>query len=676
MHFPTFKYRPVSPLQLLRSFAALFILAIASSAACAQDMQLVDSLTKIIERSPADTAKVKLLIQLGRELRLTDAEKALSYAGEALELSQKLNYKKGTAGAYTVIGSTHYNHGDQPKALENHMKALRIREDLKDSAGIGSSLNSIGVVFFEMKQNDKALPYYERALSIRTAIRDKRGTADVYNNIANVYYHIQGTENFKKALGYQEKSLQLQREIGNKVGEASALSNIGNVYAAIGTYDKAAAYQEQALNIQRDIQDHRGMTITLNNLGFLYDTLGNFSKAVHYLEEGVKIARTYGYRGVLLESYGYLKNCYARMHNFENAFRAFSMYASLKDSLVSSESQKAIHEINTQYETEKKDKAIQLLNKDKTIKEESIKRQQLIIYSFIIGLLLLIALAFFIYRGYKQKKAANSMLETAYRMLEEKNKDITDSINYAKRIQTAILPSVDVIREYLPHSFVLYSPKDIVSGDFYWYARRGDKAFIAAGDCTGHGVPGAFMSMIGNDLLNHIIIEKGIMSPGEVLDHLHEGVRAALKQNNTDNSTRDGMDIALLCISASASEVEYAGANRPLWIVKKKSEAELIEIKPDKHSIGGVQSEDKRVFTSHKISASAGDTFYLFSDGYADQFGGEDGKKFMTKRMKSLLLSLNALPMHEQHTMLHQTIEQWRGHRTQVDDILVIGTRV
>jgi len=639
-------------------------------------MKLVDSLSKVIQTIPSDTNKVKTLIQLGRELRLTDAEKALDYAGQALEISNKLNYKKGSAGAYTIIGSTHYNHGEQTKALENHINALKIREEIKDSAGIAASLNSIGVVFFELKQHEQAIKYYERALVIRSSINDKRGTADVYNNIANIYYHIQGQENFKKALDYQNKSLQLQREIGNRLGEASALSNIGNVYVALGDYDKSADYQEQALKIQRSIQDYRGMTITLNNLGYLYDTLGSYSRAISYLLEGIEIGRTYGYRTTMLESYEYLRNSYAKMNDYGKAYHAFIKLAQLKDSIMSSENQKAIHEIHTQYETEKKDKAILLLSKDKTIQEESLNKQRIIIYSVCGGLILVIALAFFIYRGYKLKQAANSKLESAYRTVEEKNKDITDSINYARRIQSAILPSVETIKQSLAETFILYKPKDIVSGDFYWYASRGDKVFLAAADCTGHGVPGAFMSMIGNDLLNHIIIEKGILSPAEVLNHLHEGVRAALKQNNTDGSTRDGMDIALLCINKSTAEAEYAGANRPLWIVRKEEMVSITEIKPDKFSIGGMQSEDKRTFTSHRLSLCAGDSFYIFSDGYADQFGGNDGKKFMTKRMKSLLIEIQHLSMDEQQHQLTETIDNWMSNRSQIDDILVIGIRV
>jgi ligand-binding sensor domain-containing protein/serine phosphatase RsbU (regulator of sigma subunit) len=262
-------------------------------------------------------------------------------------------------------------------------------------------------------------------------------------------------------------------------------------------------------------------------------------------------------------------------------------------------------------------------------------------------------------------------------VIEEKNKDITDSINYAKRIQTAILPSSESIARDLPGSFVLFKPKDIVSGDFYFFARAESQEppvyTLAAVDCTGHGVPGAFMSMIGNSILNQIIREKKILQPSEILNYLHEGVREALKQNESDAQTRDGMDIALCTIDFSKNEIQYAGANRPLYVITQNG---LEEIKPDKHPIGGIQSEEKRTFTNHTLRLNPGDSFYLSTDGYADQFGGQEGKKFMTKRFKSMLVEKQSLNMQELRDLLDDTIEQWRGELEQVDDICVIGVKL
>jgi serine phosphatase RsbU (regulator of sigma subunit) len=255
--------------------------------------------------------------------------------------------------------------------------------------------------------------------------------------------------------------------------------------------------------------------------------------------------------------------------------------------------------------------------------------------------------------------------------IEEKNKDITDSINYAKRIQDAILPARELKHRIFPNAFVLFKPKDIVSGDFYWFAEKDGKRLIAACDCTGHGVPGALMSMIGNNILNQIVNENGITSPDEILSLLNKEIRKALKQDGIE-ATKDGMDIALLCFN-SGTELEYAGAQRPLWIVRNN---ELTEIKADKHSIGGLKEEKEKKFSNHKFTLSVNDCVYISSDGYADQFGGASGKKFMSRQFKELLLSIHQKPVTEQENILNETIEKWKGLREQIDDILVIGVKL
>lgn len=260
-------------------------------------------------------------------------------------------------------------------------------------------------------------------------------------------------------------------------------------------------------------------------------------------------------------------------------------------------------------------------------------------------------------------------------IIQQKNKSITDSINYAKRIQQAILPSTEIIYKTLPQSFIFYKPKDVVSGDFYFFTPKGEGYFIASVDCTGHGVPGAFMSMIGNDLLNQIIIEKNVTQPAEILNHLHRGVQHALKQGQQEIETRDGMDIALVSLEfgQNGAELQYAGANRPLYLIR---ENKLTEIKPNKFSIAGIQTEVERKFKNHIIQLSKGDTIYIFTDGYVDQFGGDKGKKFMTKRFQNLLLSIQTQTMAEQYKSVENALDNWKGDLEQVDDILVIGIRI
>ncbi len=257
-----------------------------------------------------------------------------------------------------------------------------------------------------------------------------------------------------------------------------------------------------------------------------------------------------------------------------------------------------------------------------------------------------------------------------------KNKDITDSINYAKRIQEAILPAREYFNTLLPQGFILFKPKDIVSGDFYWLTGKNNLALVAAVDCTGHGVPGAFMSMIGNALLNEIVNEKSITVPSEILEHLREGVIKALRQSGKEGESKDGMDISLCTVDFDGKELQYAGAYNPLWIVRGENgrTREMIEIKADKFPIG--ISDNNNYFTNHRIPLQKGDSVYLSSDGFADQFGGKEGKKFMRKNLKTLFMEMASLPMQEQEKTLLKKFDEWKGHYSQVDDVLVIGFRI
>jgi len=265
-------------------------------------------------------------------------------------------------------------------------------------------------------------------------------------------------------------------------------------------------------------------------------------------------------------------------------------------------------------------------------------------------------------------------------IIEAKNHDITDSIKYAKNIQEALLPPLQNLHKELKEAFVLYQPKDIVSGDFYWFAKRNNKRFVASVDCTGHGVPGAFMSIIGNTLLNEIVTDKNITEPSLILDELHAGVKTALKQSESENERRDGMDIALCSLNEEGNILEYAGANRPLWIFRKNKQGEEVfeMIKANKFPIGGMelQENEKRKFTNHSIPVEKGDMVYVFSDGYADQFGGARGKKFMVGNMQKLVAEIYLKPLPEQEKILFDAFQEWKGELEQIDDVLVIGFRI
>ncbi|MCX6253695.1 MAG: SpoIIE family protein phosphatase [Bacteroidia bacterium] len=268
-------------------------------------------------------------------------------------------------------------------------------------------------------------------------------------------------------------------------------------------------------------------------------------------------------------------------------------------------------------------------------------------------------------------EAQKTEVEIAKLIIEKKNRDITDSITYAKRIQEAKLPKKEEIYSSFPQSFILFKPKDIVSGDFYFFHKNNKSVFIAAADCTGHGIPGAFMSMIGSEKLEDAVLQSNDTS--EILKQLSIGIKTSLKQSESDESTRDGMDIAICSVDTENRIVKYAGANRPIWLIRK-GQIEVEETKATKKAIGGL-TEDEQHFDTHELNLKQGDTFYIFTDGYVDQFNDKN-KKLLTKKFKEILLVIQDKSMQEQEEYLDDFIENWKADTDQVDDILVIGVRL
>ncbi len=265
----------------------------------------------------------------------------------------------------------------------------------------------------------------------------------------------------------------------------------------------------------------------------------------------------------------------------------------------------------------------------------------------------------------------NKLLEGTFKELDDAYSNITASINYAKRIQEAMLPQVESIEAVFQDCFVLFKPRDIVSGDFYWFTQKNNKIIIAAIDCTGHGVPGAFMSMIGNDLLHQIVDMREILHADQILNELHRGVRTILKQGESEN--RDGMDVALCVIDKEQGIMEFAGAHNPILVIQN---GETKYVKADKMAIGGYQREGERIFQKKVFSIEQETTFYIYSDGYQDQFGGPSGRKFMAKRMRQILCELYDKPMKRQKRVLDRIINFWMKGHPQLDDILIMGIKI
>lgn len=665
--------------KLLKHILSLYVLLILCTSIIAQQKG-IDSLKVVLEQSANDTNKVIVLNTLSDKLYNSTPFLALKYSQTALKLSQELDYKRGIAKSYNNIGIVYYCQGKYSEALDSYLKAIKIYDEMLDKHGLLKTYNNIGVTFFDQKNYDKAEEYYLASLKIKQELGDVTGIANSYNNLGVIY---RNRDNFDQALSYYNKSLALMEELKNKEGIAKSLNNIGMIYILKKEYTKALDNLNQALDIKKEVNDRRGIANTLNNIADVFYNMKQYAKAIETLNKSIKLSKELGAKDITKSAYEKLSAIYAASGNFKEAFSYHTLYSSIKDTLLNEAQSKQVSELAAQYEDEKQDLKIESLTKDNELKDLRDKKNRLIILGISVGLVLVLILAFIAFRAYKEKQHANQLLSVQNDkishqklLIEEKNKDIMDSIQYAKRIQEAIYPSKKLVKNYLEESFVLFKPKDVISGDFYWMSIMENKTFFAAVDCTGHGVPGALMSIVGYNGLNQAVNEYKLSKPSEILNHLNNTVNYTLNKDRKEGVIiKDGMDIALCAFDKEKMVLEYAGAYNPLYIVRNN---QIIEIKADRHPIGafgdGVDLKLKP-FTNNEVPIEHGDIMYVFSDGFADQFGGEQGKKFTYKRLKETLISVNSHSMEEQRHTLHVLFEQWKGELEQVDDVCIVGVK-
>jgi len=409
-----------------------------------------------------------------------------------------------------------------------------------------------------------------------------------------------------------------------------------------------------------------------NGLAECFLAIQNYTNAIENAQKALDISLENKFNKITADSYEKLARAYSKTNEYNKAYNYMSLYTEAKDSSYNEINAQQINEMSAKYEFEKKEFQIKSLESEKSLSAQKLEQEKRFKLYLILFLIVIAIFSLSLIRNIRLKKKTNQSLTDAYQQIEIKNKDITDSINYSKRIQNAILPSEALKFALFKDIFISFHPKDIVSGDFYWYTEKNGVKLIAACDCTGHGVPGALMSMIGTNFLNQIVNEKEITTPDLILKQLNFEIKKALKQDDITLETKDGMDIALVTLNKQ-NELEYAGANRPLWIVR---ENELIEIKANKFSIGGLQHEIEPLFEKHLFQTQPNDCIYIFTDGFVDQFGGDLGKKFMSKKLKETLLQINSLPMDKQSEQLKNIFISWKGKHEQIDDVLVIGFRI
>jgi serine phosphatase RsbU (regulator of sigma subunit) len=591
--------------------------------------------------------------------------KGLEYMLKVLSLYRDLNDKKGITSALGNIGTVYYSQGNYPQALDYDFKALALAKELGDKNSITTNLGNIGLIYGEQGNYLQALDYDSQALTIYQEIGFKDGIANTLGNMGLIYYH---QHNYEKALEYYNKALTMDKELGDKEGIAINLCNMGNIYEIQHNYAKVIECSSMALKIDEEIGNKLGIAMNLGNLGDINVKQKNYKVARVYLDSALSISKNIGAKENIKAVYDKLSNLDSAIGNYKSSLNDVKMYIIYRDSLVNEANTKKSVQAEMNFEFEQK-QAIEKAEQDKkdAIAEQESKKQMIIRNAFIGGFALMLTLAFFIFRGYRQKQKANEIISEQKAVVEEKQKEILDSIHYAQRIQKALLAPDSLLSEHLPEYFVLYRPKDIVSGDFYWATEKNQNFYLAVCDSTGHGVPGAFMSLLNISFLNEAITEKNILKPNEIFNH----TRKRLIENISQDGQQDGMDGVLLCLDGK-NKMSYSGAyNAPIVL----RNGQVIELEADKIPVGASPKETVS-FTNHNFDLQKGDIIYIFTDGFADQFGGVKGKKFKHQQLKEILPSLANLNMQNQKLKLESAFEEWKGKLEQVDDVLIIGIRV
>lgn len=681
----------------------LFLICTFSLNVKAQE-QSIDELRVIVNNpSLEDTSRVNAYFELANYYYYQDLDTTIIICNDALALSQKANYADGISEAYGWLGYLYSRKGEPDLALENFNHSLEITIQENDLEGTAQNLNDISTVYHDQGKIEMSLIYLEKCLSVREKIGDQQGVASVLNNLGSIYKR-QG--DYPAALTYFNRSLKIQKDFDHQIGISTVLSNIGSCYNEMGEIDSSAIYYYEAFIIDSTINNVGGLARGYNNLATLYNADGNDEKALAYFlkaydyayearsREGiasistsignlyydkgdVKSAKKYAEASLIhAEKLGYpefisrtaklLSKIYVKEGNAEMALDMYQLYEEMKDSLNNVSTQQATQKLLAKQEYEKQ-KIIDEAEHAKKLSQEKAAKEKQTIYSIflLVGAIILVIFLVFVFNRLKITRKQKNIIETQHEQLEESHQEIKDSIAYAKRIQTAILPSNNRVKEILPNSFVLYLPKDVVAGDFYWMEAIENSVIFAAADCTGHGVPGAIVSVICNNALNRAVREFELTDPGKILDKTRELVIAEFEKS--EEEVKDGMDIALCSITGN--KLTYAGANNPLWI--KKKNGEFVEIKGDKQPIG--KYDQASPFTAHSLTLEKGDIIYIFSDGYADQFGGEKGKKLKSKGLRSILDELSGNAMTEQKLKLEAAFNTWKGDLEQLDDVCVIG---
>ena len=607
-----------------------------------------------------------------------DFKNALNSYQKSLAIKEEIGDKKAIASTYNNIGIIYNSMGNMAMSLKYYKMSLALHKETGDTNSLGSNYNNIGIIYRVQKNYEKAMEYYLLGLEKRKHENDTKGIAGSFTNIANLFYE---KEQYDSSLYYHKKSLEIHQNGNDLQGIAGSYGNIAGLHHALNQDDKAIEFFNKSLALSKQIGDKLSTANAYSNLGVLYFHLKKNNLALEFLLKSKKLFLDLNTIANLESDCKTLYEIYKAKGNLTKAIENYELHVMFKDSLDKMDANNQLY----QFEAEKAFEISRLtdsikyadeiliqqaenLAKEEQLKSEKQRRTALLI---IVGLVL-VSLGF-VFIQLRKTRAQKVVIEGQHQKLNQSHQEITDSINYAKRIQDALMTSTVYMKDVIPESFIFFQPKDVVSGDFYWvYRSPKGQIYFTVADCTGHGVPGAFMSMIGTSLLNEFIIENNLEDTAEILTNMRKQIIKSLKQEGADADNKDGMDMALCKYDPKKKTVQFSGAYNPLIHITKN---EINHIKGDNQPIG-LHTGRKLPFTNHEIKVKKGDMLYIYSDGFADQFGGERGKKYMSGKFKKFLLSISEMKTEQQDKLIKEEFTKWLGKNEQIDDVCVMGVRI
>lgn len=637
---------------------------------------------------------------------------ALRYHGLADSIAVSIGDSLLRSTSLNNIGVVYRRLDNHAQASEYHLKALNIAEGCRDTFNISVACNSLGNIFSLNGRYEQALSYFNRALALSISQNNLLGQAMNFNNIGEVYEFMGDYSNAKY---YYTKSLDINFKIKNLKGISINYNAIGKIEMFEGKPDNAYKLFVNALDIDKKLGDKKFLADSYVNLAKASMALKQFAKAKNYLDSTIAIAKQIGSLWHLQSAYEVYSDYYLQKSDYQSALINFKQAALFKDSLLNEKNSRHLSTIQTIYETEKKEKEIQFLLQEQALKQKELERKNTQKNALIIGLVLstmVVVISLFAWRTKvksnillsrqineieeknrllelqkeeieRQKikiennqtkiEQKNRNLEEAHKIIESYIESITDSIRYAEKIHESIQPNLDDMLAIFSDAFLYGKPKDIVSGDFCWLTRRGSMVFLALADCTGHGVPGAFMSTIGINLLNQALNEQHLLTPDNILSFINQTLISRLNISSGEQVLKNSMDIAVCTLDTESLSLSYSGALIPIFIQRGNS---IEEIKPNSITLGTSFSQGAPGFTLKNFKLQHGDWIYLSSDGLFDQLGGESGKKFMRKRFMQTVQGSSNAPGKIRGDILEKEFLHWMNRTPQIDDVLVWGFKV